>query len=111
VGQPVLIPGDMGRYSYVLAGTARAMRDTFGSSCHGAGRLLSRHQALRAGRGRSIGRELHERGIEVISRGRKTLAEEMSEAYKDVARVVQVVADAGLSRPVARLVPLAVVKG
>ncbi len=111
VGQPVLIPGDMGRYSYVLAGTAGAMRDSFGSSCHGAGRLLSRHQALKAARGRSIARELQDRGIEVMSRGKKTLAEEMSEAYKDVARVVQVVADAGLSRLVARLVPLAVVKG
>jgi tRNA-splicing ligase RtcB len=110
-GQPVLIPGDMGRYSYVLAGAAGAMRDTFGSSCHGAGRLLSRHQAMKAARGRSISRELQDRGIEVVSRGRKTLAEEMSEAYKDVARVVQVVADAGLSRLVARLVPLAVIKG
>ncbi len=111
VGQPVLIPGDMGRYSYVLAGTARAMADTFGSSCHGAGRLLSRHEAMRRARGRSIGRELAARGIEVISRGRKTLAEEMSEAYKDVADVVRVVAGAGLSRLVARLVPMAVVKG
>jgi tRNA-splicing ligase RtcB len=111
VGQPVLIPGDMGRYSYVLAGAPGAMRDTFGSSCHGAGRLLSRHQAMRVARGRSIGRELRDRGIEVMSRGKKTLAEEMSEAYKDVARVVQVVADAGLCRLVARLVPLAVIKG
>jgi len=111
VGQPVLIPGDMGRYSYVLAGTARAMRDTFGSSCHGAGRLLSRHQAMKVARGRSIGRELRDRGIEVISRGKKTLAEEMSEAYKDVAQVVKVVVGAGLSRLVARLEPMAVIKG
>ncbi len=111
VGQPVLIPGDMGRYSYVLAGTARAMADTFGSSCHGAGRLLSRHAALRQARGRSIARELEKRGIAVMSRGKKTLAEEMSEAYKDVAAVVKVVAGAGLSRLVARLVPMAVVKG
>ncbi len=111
VGQPVLIPGDMGRYSYVLAGTATAMAETFGSSCHGAGRLLSRHQALRVARGRSIHRELLDRGIEVISRGRKTLGEEMSEAYKDVARVVGVVARAGLSRLVARLEPMGVIKG
>jgi len=111
VGQPVLIPGDMGRYSYVLAGTQRAMRDTFGSSCHGAGRLLSRGEALRRGRGRSIGRELAARGIEVISRGKKTLAEEMSEAYKDVAQVVAVVERAGLSRLVARLEPMGVIKG
>ncbi|HET7827024.1 MAG TPA: RtcB family protein [Anaeromyxobacter sp.] len=111
VGQPVLIPGDMGRYSYVLAGTAKAMTDTFGSSCHGAGRLLSRSEALRRGRGRSIAKELAERGIEVISRGKKTLAEEMSEAYKDVAQVVAVMDGAGISRLVARLEPMGVVKG
>ena len=111
VGQPVLIPGDMGRYSYVLAGAAGAMTDTFGSSCHGAGRILSRHQATRKARGRSIHRELADRGIEVISRGKKTLAEEMSEAYKDVARVVSVVERAGLARLVARLEPMGVIKG
>jgi tRNA-splicing ligase RtcB len=111
VGQPVLIPGDMGRYSYVLAGTARAMEETFGSSCHGAGRLLSRHAAMRLARGRSIHRELADRGIEVISRGKKTLAEEMSDAYKDVARVVGVMAAAGVSRLVARLEPMGVIKG
>ncbi len=111
VGQPVLIPGDMGRYSYVLAGTARAMQETFGSSCHGAGRLLSRHQALKLARGRSIAQELKEKGIEVISRGKKTLGEEMSEAYKDVTRVVAVMAGAGISRLVARLEPLGVIKG
>ena len=111
VGQPVLIPGDMGRYSYVLAGTARAMADTFGSSCHGAGRLLSRGQALKSARGRSIARELADRGIEVLSRGKKTLGEEMSEAYKDVADVVGVMARAGITRLVARLEPMGVVKG
>jgi tRNA-splicing ligase RtcB len=110
-GQPVLIPGDMGRYSYVLAGTEKAMRDTFGSSCHGAGRLLSRGEALRRGRGRSIAKELAAKGIEVISRGKKTLAEEMSEAYKDVAQVVRVMHDAGISKLVARLEPMAVIKG
>ncbi len=110
-GQPVLIPGDMGRYSYVLAGTAKAMQDTFGSSCHGAGRLLSRGEALRRGRGRSIARELAARGIEVISRGKKTLAEEMSDAYKDVAQVVAVMDGAGISRLVARLEPMGVIKG
>jgi tRNA-splicing ligase RtcB len=111
VGQPVLIPGDMGRYSYVLAGAAGAMTDTFGSSCHGAGRVLSRHAAMKRARGRSIHRELAARGIEVISRGKKTLAEEMSEAYKDVSRVVSVVERAGLSRLVARLEPMGVIKG
>jgi tRNA-splicing ligase RtcB len=111
VGQPVLIPGDMGRYSYVLAGTEQAMSDTFGSSCHGAGRLLSRGQALKQGRGRNIARELADRGIEVMSRGKKTLAEEMSEAYKDVAEVVAVMHRAGISRLVARLEPMGVIKG
>ncbi len=111
VGQPVLIPGDMGRYSYVLAGTAKAMEDTFGSSCHGAGRLLSRGEALRRARGRSIGRELQAKGIEVIARVNKTLGEEMSEAYKDVAQVVAVMDGAGISRLVARLEPMGVIKG
>ncbi len=111
VGQPVLVPGDMGRYSYVLVGTAKAMDATFGSSCHGAGRLLSRGQALKAARGRSIARELSERGIEVLSRGKKTLGEEMSEAYKDVADVVGVMARAGITRLVARLEPMGVIKG
>jgi tRNA-splicing ligase RtcB len=111
VGQPVLIPGDMGRYSYVLAGNARAMEDTFGSSCHGAGRLLSRGAAMRRARGRNVARELADRGIEVMSRGKKTLAEEMSEAYKDVAEVVGVMHRSGVSRLVARLVPMGVIKG
>jgi tRNA-splicing ligase RtcB len=111
VGQPVIVPGDMGRPSYVLCGTARAMADTFGSSCHGAGRLLSRGEALRRARGRNVARELLARGIEVISRGKKTLAEEMSEAYKDAGEVVRVMERAGITRLVARLEPMAVVKG
>lgn len=111
VGQPVLIPGDMGRYSFVLAGNALAMRATFGSSCHGAGRLLSRKAALKRAGKRRIDRELRERGIEVRSRGLRTLAEEMSEAYKDVRDVVDVIEGAGISRKVARLVPLGVIKG
>ena len=111
VGQPVLIPGDMGRYSYVLCGTALAMEETFGSSCHGAGRLLSRHAALKLARGRAIHQELKAKGIEVMARVRKTLGEEMSEAYKDVARVVAVMHGAGISRLVARLDPMGVIKG
>jgi tRNA-splicing ligase RtcB (3'-phosphate/5'-hydroxy nucleic acid ligase) len=111
VGQPVLVPGDMGRTSYVLAGNTKAMGETFGSSCHGAGRLLARGEALRRGRGRDIAAELAARGIQVISRGPKTLAEEMSEAYKDVSDVVGVMARSGISRVVARLVPMGVVKG
>ncbi len=111
VGQPVLIPGDMGRYSYVLVGTARAYEETFGSTCHGAGRRLSRAAAKKAARGRPIAREMEERGIFVRSDGYATLAEEIPEAYKDVAEVVEVVHQAGISRKVAKLVPIAVIKG
>ena len=111
VGQPVLIPGDMGRYSYVLVGTERAYEETFGSTCHGAGRRMSRAAAKKAARGRPIAREMEDRGIFVRSDGYATLAEEIPEAYKDVAEVVEVVHQAGISRKVAKLVPLAVIKG
>jgi tRNA-splicing ligase RtcB len=111
VGQPVLIPGDMGRYSYVLAGSEGAYRETFGSSCHGAGRRMSRHQAKKAARGRSIIQELEDQGVVVMAAGRATVAEEMPEAYKDVADVVDVVHRAGISRKVAQLRPMGVVKG
>lgn len=110
-GQPVLIPGDMGRASFVLLGTDESMKQTWGSTCHGAGRVLSRHAAIRASKGRAIWRELEDRGIIVMSAGRRTLAEEMSEAYKDVSDVVDVVARAGISKKVARLRPMGVVKG
>jgi tRNA-splicing ligase RtcB len=111
VGQPVLIPGDMGTASYVLVGTDRAMKESFGSTCHGAGRVMSRHAAVRMTRGRDIGRELEKKGIVVRSQGRKTLFEEVPEAYKDIDRVVNIVHGAGLSRKVARMRPLGVVKG
>jgi len=111
IGQPVLIPGDMGRYSYVLVGTEKAFRDTFGSTCHGAGRVMSRHQAKRVARGRAIVRELEDKGIIVRSAGRATLVEEISEAYKDVTDVVDVVHHAGISTKVAKLVPMGVIKG
>ena len=111
IGQPVLIPGDMGRASFVLLGTETAMRETFGSTCHGAGRVMSRHQAIKRARGRQIWRELEEKGIIVRSAGRETLAEEMSEAYKDISAVVDVVHRAGIAKKVARLRPLGVVKG
>ena len=111
VGQPVLIPGDMGRCSYVLVGTQKALEETFGSSCHGAGRVLSRHQAKKAAKGRAIVRELEDRGIYVRSAGRATLAEEMPEAYKDVTRVVNVIHNAGLGKKVVKLRPLGVIKG
>ena len=111
VGQPVLVPGDMGRYSFVLVGTERAMTETWGSSCHGAGRRLSRTAARKSARGRPIFRELAERGIFVRSDRAATVAEEIPEAYKDVADVVEVMHGAGVARKVAKLVPLAVVKG
>jgi tRNA-splicing ligase RtcB len=111
VGQPVLVPGDMGRYSYVLCGTETAMKETFGSSCHGAGRRLSRRAAKKAARGRPIFRELQDRGIWVRSDSKATVAEEISEAYKDVADVVDVMDRSGVATKVAKLVPLAVIKG
>jgi tRNA-splicing ligase RtcB (3'-phosphate/5'-hydroxy nucleic acid ligase) len=111
VGQPVIIPGDMGRYSFILAGNEAAMTTTFGTSCHGAGRVLSRTAARSRARGRRIDHELRSAGIEVLSKGRRTLEEEMSEAYKDVADVVDVIDGAGVSRKVAKLVPLGVIKG
>ncbi|MFW6049830.1 MAG: RtcB family protein [Myxococcota bacterium] len=111
VGQPVLVPGDMGRYSFVLAGNDRAMRETWGSSCHGAGRRMSRKAARRAVKGRPIFRELRDRGIHVRSDAKGTVLEETSEAYKDVADVVEATHGAGLARKVARLEPLAVIKG
>jgi len=111
VGQPVLIPGDMGTASFVCRGTEEAMRQTFGSTCHGAGRVMSRSQALKRAQGRAIDRELESAGILVRSQGRKTLAEEMPEAYKDVEQVVAVMDGAGISPRVARLRPLGVVKG
>jgi tRNA-splicing ligase RtcB len=110
-GQPILIPGDMGRYSYVLVGTQKAMAETFGSTCHGAGRMLSRNQAKKASRGRSISRELQDSGIYVRAAGRTTLAEEMPDAYKDVSMVVDVVDAAGVGKKVARMKPLGVIKG
>jgi tRNA-splicing ligase RtcB (3'-phosphate/5'-hydroxy nucleic acid ligase) len=110
-GQPVLVPGDMGRYSYLLIGTEVAMRETFGSTCHGAGRLMSRTAAVKAARGRRIGDELRQRGVLARATGRDALAEEMPEAYKDVQDVVDVVHRLGISTRVVRLRPLAVIKG
>ncbi len=111
VGQPILIPGDMGTASYVLVGTRKAMEETFGSTCHGAGRVLSRSAAKKQSKGRALHRELEDQGVLVRWTGRSTLAEEMPEAYKDVSQVVDVVHGAGISLKVARLRPVAVVKG
>lgn len=111
IGQPVLIPGDMGRYSYVLVGTQGAFRETFGSTCHGAGRRLSRHKAKQIARPRHILKELEARGILVRAATRATVDEEIPEAYKDVARVVEVVHGAGIGRKVAQIKPVGVLKG
>ena len=111
VGQPVLIPGDMGRYSYVLVGTERAYEETFGSTCHGAGRVMSRRQARKIARSRHITREMEEQGVIVRAAGRATLVEEIPEAYKDVAEVVDVVHGAGIGKKVAQLKPIGVIKG
>jgi tRNA-splicing ligase RtcB len=110
-GQPVLIPGDMGRASWVLAGRQGSMEQTFGTTCHGAGREMSRTAAIRAAKGRRIDRELAEAGVVARARSWKGLAEEQPAAYKDVNDVVDVVHRAGLSRKVARLRPLGVIKG
>jgi tRNA-splicing ligase RtcB len=111
IGQPVLIPGDMGRYSYVLVGTETALKETFGSTCHGAGRMMSRRQAQKVAKGRSIIRELEDQGIYVRGAGKGTINEEISEAYKDVTDVVNVVHQAGIGKKVARLKPMGVIKG
>jgi tRNA-splicing ligase RtcB len=111
VGQPVLVPGDMGRASYVAVGAPGAMERTFGSTCHGAGRNLSRHAALRLLRGVDVAAELQAAGITVRAERRELLAEEASAAYRDATEVVAVAAGAGMVRPAVRLRPLAVIKG
>jgi tRNA-splicing ligase RtcB len=111
VGQPVLIPGDMGTGSYVLAGTDRAYEDTFGSTCHGAGRLMSRAQATKMSKGRVVHRDMADRGVIVMASGRGTLREEIPEAYKNLDEVVAVVHRAGISKKVARLRSLGCIKG
>jgi tRNA-splicing ligase RtcB len=111
VGQPVLVPGTMGTASYVLVGTNRAMELTFGSTCHGAGRVMSRRQATRQVRGTELREQLEGQGIAVRAGSMKGLAEEAPQAYKDVSQVVGVVHGLGIARKVARLSPLAVIKG
>ncbi|MEC8943784.1 MAG: RtcB family protein [Acidobacteriota bacterium] len=111
IGQPVLVPGDMGRASYVLIGAPGALKHTFGSTCHGAGRVMSRAQAKRESRGRDLFGEMAQRGVTVRAAGRRTVAEEMPYAYKNVADVVDVMAGAGVSDKVFRLKPVGVIKG
>ncbi|MHC4522837.1 MAG: RtcB family protein [Planctomycetota bacterium] len=110
-GQPVLIPGDMGRYSYVLVGTEAASTETFASCCHGAGRLMSRTRAAKSVRGKDIINAMQKLGVVVRATGRRTLAEEIPEAYKDVTDVVDIVHNAGIAKKVVQLRPLGVIKG
>jgi tRNA-splicing ligase RtcB len=110
-GQPVIIPGDMGRNSYLLVGTQKAMEETFGSTCHGAGRLKSRTAATKSVNVGVLLKELEAKGITVKASGRGTIAEEAPEAYKDVNEVVSVVHNAGISKRVCRMRPLGVIKG
>ena len=110
-GQPVLIGGSMGTASYVLAGTGESMRRSFGSACHGAGRSISRHEALRRYHGRQVVNELEQRGILIRSPSARGVAEEAPLAYKDVKEVVEAASAAGLARVVARLEPRIRIKG
>ena len=111
IGQPVLIPGDMGRCSFVAVGTQKAMEESFGSTCHGAGRVLSRTAAKRSLKGREVLHQLEEKGITVKTSSIPELAEEASQAYKDVTEVIDVVHQAGISKKVAMAVPMGVIKG
>jgi len=110
-GQPVIVPGDMGSESFFCVGTERSLDETFGSTCHGAGRVMSRTAAQKQFRGRDLVRELAQDGITVLAKGRGTLAEEMRGAYKEVSRVVDVMEQAGITKKVARLRPIGVIKG
>jgi tRNA-splicing ligase RtcB len=111
IGQPVLVPGSMGTASWVLVGTEGSMAQTFGSTCHGAGRTMSRKKAKKTIRGATLREELEERGILIRAGSMSGLAEEAPKAYKDVDRVVEVVHGAGIAKRVAKLKPIAVIKG
>jgi len=111
IGQPVLVPGDMGTASYLCAGVPLVPEHPFHSTCHGAGRMMSRTAALKHGRGRSIIDELKAKGITVLAKNRRTLAEEMPDAYKDVADVVEVMDRAGLLKKIVEIKPIGVIKG
>lgn len=111
IGQPVIIPGDMGRYSYLLVGLSDSMRRSFGSTCHGAGRILSRTKAMEGFKGRDIKKELEEKGVYVMANSKATLLEEMPDAYKDVSHVVDVMDSANISAKVVRFKPVCVIKG
>ncbi len=111
IGQPVIIPGSMGTYSYVLVGTEKAMEETFGSTCHGAGRTLSRHRAKKMMTADEAVKKLREKGIFIQATTRSGITEEIPEAYKNVSEVVEVVHQTGISTKVAKLKPIGVIKG
>ncbi len=111
IGQPVLIPGDMGTESYLCLGTEKGMKTTFGSSCHGAGRVMSRRQAKKRARDQNLFNELEKSGVFVMAQGKGTMAEEMPYAYKNVSEVVDTMHQAGITKKVARFIPLGVIKG
>jgi tRNA-splicing ligase RtcB len=111
IGQPVLVPGSMGTASWVLVGTEGSMQKSFGSTCHGAGRTMSRHKAKKSVRGEELKRKLEKEGVHVRAGSLSGLAEEAPQAYKDVDSVVSTVVGAGIAQKVARLVPVAVIKG
>ncbi|MFH1063075.1 MAG: RtcB family protein [Candidatus Omnitrophota bacterium] len=111
IGQPVIIPGDMGRCSYLLVGTSKAMTETFGSTCHGAGRVMSRSQANRTLNSKTILQDLEHKGVCVMATDKRIICEEAPQAYKDVNEVVNIVAGAGISKKVCRMRPLGVIKG
>ncbi|MFC2061077.1 RtcB family protein [Elusimicrobiota bacterium] len=111
IGQPVIVPGTMGTSSYVMKGTTKAMEESFGSTCHGAGRVWSRTRALKTVHGSEIIKDLESRGIAIRAKSLKTIAEEAPQAYKDISKVVEICHGAGLSEKVAKVVPLGVIKG
>jgi tRNA-splicing ligase RtcB len=111
IGQPVFVPGSMGTASWVLVGTQGSMERSFGSTCHGAGRVMSRSQAKKKVRGEELRAQLESEGIRVRAGSMGGLAEEAPQAYKDVDDVIETVSGAGIARKVARLVPVAVIKG
>ena len=111
IGQPVLIPGDMGRYSFVLVGTETAYKETFGHTCHGAGRIKSRSQAKKTINYQELMKELEAKGISIRAASKATVVEEAPQAYKDALNVVDIVHNANISKKVAKLRPIGVVKG
>ncbi|MBU4450729.1 MAG: RtcB family protein, partial [Actinobacteria bacterium] len=112
IGQPVIVPGDMGRYSYIMTGTKAAMLESFGSTCHGAGRLMSRTRAKKEIDAGKLKKDLFEKkGIIILAASMSGLAEEAPQAYKDVSKVVEVAHNAGISKKVAKLEPMGVIKG